>query len=540
MKKVQIPVMGGMRKVIQPGASVAAGTTIAEFGSGTVGLAQLAALITQIQAQQAATGGGNIGDGTEAYLSVGPGLAGGGPMLGNVNLRLTIPPALIAEDGVDGDPGLQGVQGIQGIPGTSGTGSGSAPVLMLFPDDAVDNDTFGLLPIPSVSAAGAAGTTGSPGAPGLSVYLLPEDGQDGDWGPPGIAGVGIAGATGATGATGASGLTWIPEDSIDNDTFGLIPLPSPRVTNTLSVSYPPMLFQDDVQAEELMPQVVPNATGPLTVNGQLNVASAGNAIALNITGAPGTTIADLMGPTIAVAQFRSSAATNKSVFIFLQALTGPTGAFSIGLDGSQAILTDSANGDVVISCASTASYRWGLTGGTSQMVLTTSGGLKIPVSPLLSTQTQVQTGLANFKATSTISTGTALTADASLTVTCNETGWYDANVYLSFVEATLGTGGFQFDFAGGSAVFGTGTFNIGVSGFSTVAVTNAAITSSATATSFATITTSTAAPSWVKARGNFQVITTGTVAIRWAQASALSADATSLNTGSHIILTKIG
>jgi hypothetical protein len=44
VKKVQIPTVGGIRKVIQQGGS---GTTIAELGNGTVTLSQLAALIAQ-------------------------------------------------------------------------------------------------------------------------------------------------------------------------------------------------------------------------------------------------------------------------------------------------------------------------------------------------------------------------------------------------------------------------------------------------------------------------------------------------------------
>jgi hypothetical protein len=522
MKKVQIPVMGGMRKVIQPGASVAAGTTITEFGSGTVGLAQLAALITQIQAQQAATGGGNIGDGTEAFLSVGPGLAGGGPMLGNVNLRLTIPPALIVEDGPPGEDGAPGLIGLPGVAGAPGAAGAPGMSVYLLPEDGQDGD-WGL---PGI--AGQPGVTGAKGATGSTMYLLAEDGADGDPGSPGLQGLqGLQGTAGATGTTGAQGLTWIPEDSIDNDTFGIISVPAPRIVNTLSVSYPPMLFADDVQAEELAPQPSASTVGLFIVNGNLVVnppSTATQGLAVNL------------GPTQSGAGFivnDSSVGAGVSPHFALNAPNNTNGASftMVGNGSNPAKSLRVRNGNfAILNNAFSAS-----------LVLVTDAGLvSIPTSPLASALTQAFTGLANFKATATISTSNALTADASLTVTCNETGWYDANVYLSFVEATLGTGGFQFDFAGGSAVFGTGTFNIGVSGFSTVAVTNAAITSSATATSFATITTSTAAPSWAKARGNFQVVTTGTVAIRWAQASALSADATSLNTGSHIILTKIG
>jgi hypothetical protein len=121
--KIQLPSIGGLRKVIKvPGGNVAVGTTISELGSGTVSLAQLAAIITQVQAQQTNTGGGNIGDGTEAVLVPGSGLSGGGAMLGSVPIRLTAPVPWFddAGGGGDGDPGPPGPSGSQGIAGVAG------------------------------------------------------------------------------------------------------------------------------------------------------------------------------------------------------------------------------------------------------------------------------------------------------------------------------------------------------------------------------------------------------------------------------------
>jgi len=121
--KIQLPSIGGLRKVIKvPGGNVAVGTTISELGSGTVSLAQLAAIITQVQASQTNTGGGNIGDGTEAVLVPGPGLSGGGAMLGSVPIRLTAPVPWFddAGGGGDGDPGPPGPSGSQGIAGVAG------------------------------------------------------------------------------------------------------------------------------------------------------------------------------------------------------------------------------------------------------------------------------------------------------------------------------------------------------------------------------------------------------------------------------------
>jgi hypothetical protein len=167
-----------------------------------------------------------------------------------------------------------------------------------------------------------------------------------------------------------------------------------------------------------------------------------------------------------------------------------------------------------------------------------AGVVQSSASPLASATTQVFTGLANKKTTLSTAASASLTADASLTVTCNETGWYDVVAYLPFYEATSGAGGFQFDFNGGSATIANPVLS--VTGYSTAAFTNAAITSISTATSIATVSTSSTAPSWALVKGTVQVTGTGTVAIRWAQASILAIDPTTLAAGASIILTKIG
>jgi len=168
--KIQLPSIGGLRKVVKvPGSNVAVGTTISELGSGTVSLAQLAAIISQIQAQQTNTGGGNIGDGTEAVLVPGPGLSGGGPMLGTVGIRLTAPIPWGLEDsgGGDGDPGPPGPPGRNGA-------------------------------------------TGQQGPTGPAAFMSAEDGADGDIGPQGLTGTtGATGPSGATGATGPPGTTLV-------------------------------------------------------------------------------------------------------------------------------------------------------------------------------------------------------------------------------------------------------------------------------------------------------------------------------------------
>jgi hypothetical protein len=113
-KKVQLPVVGGLRKVIVTGEAVTPGTTIAELGSNTVTLAQLATLLGIVS-----SGGASGGAGT-AYLTPGPGLSGGGALTGNVGLYLTAPiPS--RREGPQGEPGriIPGPAGPQGKQGAT-------------------------------------------------------------------------------------------------------------------------------------------------------------------------------------------------------------------------------------------------------------------------------------------------------------------------------------------------------------------------------------------------------------------------------------
>lgn len=165
-KKVQVPVVGGLRKVIQVPTS-AGGTTIQEFGAGTITLAQLKAAlgITTTQKSGAQTGGGSA----TGSLVPGPGLVGGGVLVGAIPLNILAPiPAFVFDDdgggGGDGDPGPPGAAGAQGPVGATGPGGGP------------------------------------PGPPGPATYMMePETGEDGDPIP------GPFGPTGQTGATGATG-----------------------------------------------------------------------------------------------------------------------------------------------------------------------------------------------------------------------------------------------------------------------------------------------------------------------------------------------
>ncbi len=169
MAKYQVPTVGGIRKVIRTQPQTSA-TTIAGLEGLTVTLDQLAAIITQIQAQQVNNGGGNIGDGTEAFLQPGPGLAGGGPMLGTVQIRLIAPiPALLAEDGQDGDPGPPGLVGARGVTGAQGP---VGPAAFLEADEGPEGERG---PPGGVGPAGTNGTNGAAGAPGVAAWSVVDE-----------------------------------------------------------------------------------------------------------------------------------------------------------------------------------------------------------------------------------------------------------------------------------------------------------------------------------------------------------------------------
>jgi hypothetical protein len=167
MPKMQLPSVGGIRKVLKTNDNSSALTTISQA---------LAALQQAVFAlQHPNTGNGTIGNGSEASLVLGPGLTGGGVLLGAVSVRLTAPiPALLAEDGADGDPGPPGKTG----------------------------------------AAGANGSTGAQGPIGPAAFMAADDGQDGDIGPPGQ-----RGATGANGANGTAGAPGVAAWSVVDETW---------------------------------------------------------------------------------------------------------------------------------------------------------------------------------------------------------------------------------------------------------------------------------------------------------------------------------
>jgi hypothetical protein len=177
-RKIQLPAIGGLRKTILLD-QVSTGTAIDGLQGATITLAQLAAILNATNSVN--SGGGNIG-GTGNSIQVGPGLQGGGPIVGTVHINLTGPiPAMLAEDGADGDPGPPGLPGVAGAPGATGS-------------------------------------------PGTAIYIVAEDGSDGDIGmiPGPIGPQGPQGPQGPAGTgTGGSGagtvMMFIPEDNYPED-----------------------------------------------------------------------------------------------------------------------------------------------------------------------------------------------------------------------------------------------------------------------------------------------------------------------------------
>lgn len=173
---------------------------------------------------------------------------------------------------------------------------------------------------------------------------------------------------------------------------------------------------------------------------------------------------------------------------------------------------------------------------TVQSQLLASSTIVAPSNPASNVQTRAFTGCAVVMGANTASVAGTLTNEANLSITLPETGTYQIDGYLSFYEATLGTGGFQFDLAGGTV--GITWINWAADGYVTSVVGNPAALATNIAQSYATVATSPTAPSWVRITGTMKTSNNGTFIPRWAQASG-SVNATNLLQGSRLTITKI-
>jgi hypothetical protein len=172
--KTQIPVVGGIRKVVKTPEAITPGTTIAEYGSGTITLAQLRQALGVIVTKPNTQGGG--GGGAGATIVPGPGLSGGGPVLGNVPINLTAPiPVFIFEEGGGGDSDAAPIPGQTGPAGAGTTGAAGpmGPAIFLLADD--PDEALNAIP-GSVGPQGANSTVPGPAGPaGQTVAFIPDD-----------------------------------------------------------------------------------------------------------------------------------------------------------------------------------------------------------------------------------------------------------------------------------------------------------------------------------------------------------------------------
>lgn len=438
-------------------------------------------------------------------ISISP--AGG---TGTVTISAASASGFFALDGVDGDEGMP-IPGPAGVSGTfGGPGPQGIPGIGL---DGADADDLLHLPGPA-GPAGSSGPVGPQGIPGIGLDGADADeplripgpigttGPSGPVGPQGIPGIGldgsdaddllhIPGQTGSTGATGQQGIPGIGLDGAD--------------------------AEENISArgglDGIILRVAAITTSPgiglgVTINGPNSATGDALSVVGSFTGA-GTV------QLVAISDVNNSSGVN--IKLLGNGVTTPAKYLRI-LSG---------NFEIVNNAYSAVVLR-----------VTDSGALNLPTSPAAAAITNALTGIAAFKPSDTTAANNTLTADATLSLTFNETGKYAFELWLPFFEATLGTGGFQFDLNSGTATVGAIVY--GVDGFSTASVINAGITSVATATSAGSVATSSTAPSWFLAKGWLSITVAGTLVPRWAQASTLGADPTTLKTGAYFMAIKIG
>lgn len=173
-RKIQVPAIGGIRKVITPGGS-------ADIASLQAQIAQLNAVVSAILAAQQ-TPPNTQGNGDNAFLTVGPGMTGGGALIGNVPIGLTGPLGG-ATVGLEGEQGEDGPIGPPGPPGATGArGPAGEPG-----EDGMPGEDGPPGPTGATGATGPTGPTGPPGPPGSGsggpMFWVPEDGAQGEDGP---------------------------------------------------------------------------------------------------------------------------------------------------------------------------------------------------------------------------------------------------------------------------------------------------------------------------------------------------------------------
>jgi hypothetical protein len=345
MKKVQLPVVGGVRKVVRvPDPAATRGTAIAGYEAQTLTLAQLKALLGTVPV----TGGGTtIATAPSATLALGQGLSGGGPLVGIVPVGFTAPiPALIFEEGGggDGDPGPPGQRGQDGIIGHDGAPGASVYMVADDPEEP-------LMAVPGPKGAdGAPGAAGAAGPPGPAILFIGDEAVDGDPGPPGppgaAGGSGLAPVFGTFTAPPQTGWTWQAQgsDSYSADAYGsmLIAAPANGNTNRTSIIRTFAGGNYDVQMACSVSAVYGNY---LTLGIQIQDSSTSNAVvfALALDASPNYNIMTLTGGTTFNASVTGSVGINApfqySPVLWLRVKrTGTSDAFYISIDGTNWVL----------------------------------------------------------------------------------------------------------------------------------------------------------------------------------------------------------
>jgi hypothetical protein len=197
-KRTQVGTIGGIRKMISTG-SEQTGTLITDIGPNNVSIAQLRTLLGIPQ-----PGAGPNPGTPSAAISLGPGLSGGGPVVGVVPIRLdTLPSVLFDVGGGEGAGG--GTEGFM-IPGPAGARGLPGQAVFYIAEDGEE----GMMGAPAPIVRGPQGLQGQPGFDGA-------DGEDALMVP------GIQGLQGIQGIPGSSGAAIPGQDGLDGEDALMIP-----------------------------------------------------------------------------------------------------------------------------------------------------------------------------------------------------------------------------------------------------------------------------------------------------------------------------
>jgi len=160
-------------------------------------------------------------------------------------------------------------------------------------------------------------------------------------------------------------------------------------------------------------------------------------------------------------------------------------------------------------------------------------------SPLVNTATQVPTVISGYHTVaSSVISSTALAVDNYLTLTFNETGYYEIEALMLVCGNVGGNGfgGFQFDLGANTATIANLAY--ATMGFSNLAITTTAVTVNNTVGyTTSNVASNNTSPSWFSVKGTATITSTGTWGVRWAQ-GASSPNAITMMQGSFFKATK--